>query len=98
MARTLSSADLGVYGGMYFFLPGNSDGASVMLSLGFVHSSPNNLNRAEKMHFKYHFTCFEKSFSTLYSTLMNRFHLIAKNMLIIVIFETLVQSTFDVCV
>ena len=34
--RTLSSADFGVYGGMYFFLPGSSDGASVMLSFGLL--------------------------------------------------------------
>ena len=36
LARTLSRADLGVYGGMYFFLPGSSLGASVITSLGWL--------------------------------------------------------------
>ena len=40
LARTLSRADLGVYGGMYFFLPGSSLGASVIISLGLLHVSP----------------------------------------------------------
>jgi hypothetical protein len=43
LLRTLSSADFGVYGGIYFFFPGSSDGASVMFSFGLLlHSSPIN--------------------------------------------------------